>query len=206
MIQLAKPKKINQFKSLLSLTKASFIGMIRNPSTIFFNFFFPFIFIVIFGSLSGDNIKFDIGVREKSMKEGLLYESFEKINTLNLITNENNDQLDEKLEKGRISTAITITPEQPEFNGMPIKYNIHIEKSSASPDEASTVASIIEKVVDSINETTQNGDLKIVSLSESNIEGRKFTQIDFILPGQLAFALLSNALFGMTFSLITLKK
>jgi ABC-2 type transport system permease protein len=44
------------------------------------------------------------------------------------------------------------------------------------------------------------------SLDTVNVEGRKFTQIDFILPGQLAFALLSNALFGMAFGFISLKK
>ncbi|MDD5015967.1 MAG: hypothetical protein PHW73_12890, partial [Atribacterota bacterium] len=69
-----KPKGI---KALLALSKASFLAMLRNPTNIFFNFFFPFIFIVIFGSLNYENVTFSIGVREESLKEGTLYQALQ---------------------------------------------------------------------------------------------------------------------------------
>jgi ABC-2 type transport system permease protein len=37
------------------------------------------------------------------------------------------------------------------------------------------------------------------------VEGRKFTQIDFILPGQLAFMLLTTGVYAVVFTLITLR-
>lgn len=58
--------KKNDFTAYLGLLKASLLSTFRNPTSVFFNFFFPFIFITIFGVLSYDNIKFEIAVYKES--------------------------------------------------------------------------------------------------------------------------------------------
>ena len=45
-----------------------------------------------------------------------------------------------------------------------------------------------------------------VKLQEQKIEGRQARYIDFALPGQIGFSLLSTAIFGTVFGLIYLKK
>jgi ABC-2 type transport system permease protein len=210
MKYLATSKNVNQIRVMLALTKAAVIASLRNPTTIFFNFFFPFVFIGIFGMLDNDNIKIDLAIRAGSVKSGPAYEALKKVDTLVILDNLSDDQINDKLNKGRLSAALNIveedtivTPGQPAIK----TYKLTLEKSAASPQTASVISSIVDKVGTSINSVAQ-GDkaFKMVTLTETVVAGRKFSQIDFILPGQLAFALLMNALFGMSFGLITLKK
>ncbi len=74
MKKITDYKKPNNLRALLGLTKASIISTLRSPTALFFNFFFPFIFIIIFGLLSQGEMVFDVGIRNESLKSGKLYE------------------------------------------------------------------------------------------------------------------------------------
>lgn len=209
MKKLTITHKSGQLKAFLALTKASIINSLRNPTSLFFNFFFPFIFISIFGLLSPSNVTFDVAVTQNSLKSGVLYETLSKIEVLHLITDKTDDQIQDDLKKGKIPMAITI-----QENGflsinsttkVP-KYSIELSTSAADPSGASTTSSIVNSVIASMNLSGTTSKNLLVSKSEKVIEGRKYSQIDFILPGQLAFALLTNALFGIAFTFISYRK
>lgn len=210
MKTLNNTHKVSQFKVLMALTKAAFLSSLRNPSMVFFNFFFPFVFIVIFGMLDQGSVKYDLAMRSVSVSTGPVYETIKKIDILNIQEGKTDNAIDESLKKGQIPAALTIVEIPPVMDGekpvMPATYKLKLEKSTASPQSAEVIATILDKVNNSINEAANPNSLKLVTLDSVDVVGRKFTQIDFILPGQLAFALLTNALFGMAFGFIALKK
>src|SRR3990167_7382067 len=216
-------KQPNQIKVALALAKASFLSTLRNPTSLFFSFFFPFIFISVFGLLGQGKQTFDIGVREASLQKGPFYEALQNIEVVKLVTNLSNDNLDEKLKKGEIPVVITISEngtavpknitgeptdnsKDPAPNRQLSKQSILIEKSAAAPEEAQTVSSILTSIAQSINSQSTPESLKLIDLNETTVEGRKFTRIDFILPGQLSFSLLSNAMFGIAITFVTMRK
>jgi ABC-2 type transport system permease protein len=192
-------QKVSQVKATLALARASFFASIRNPSTIFFSFLFPFIFIVVFGLIGRGSVSFEVALRSNSLKEGPVYESLDKIEALDLITDKSDDEIDEGLKKGQIPVALTINQEEN-------KFVVNAEKSAGDPQNANTVMSIINTVISQINNPENGSSPRIVNINETVVEGRKYEQIDFILPGQLAFALLSTGVFGIAFTFISLKK
>jgi ABC-2 type transport system permease protein len=192
-------RKVSQVKATLALARASFFASIRNPSTIFFSFLFPFIFIVVFGLIGNSDVSFEIALRSGSLKEGPIYEALDGIEALDLATDKTDEEIDEELKKGQLPIALTITREGN-------RYILDVEKSAADPADANTVMTIINTVSYQINNPNDSDNSNVITINETEIAGRKFKQIDFILPGQLAFALLSTGVFGIAFTFIALKK
>lgn len=206
-----QPKKPSQLRAFFALTKASIISSLRNPTSLFFNFFFPFIFIVIFGMLGQGERNYQVAIRPESLREGPIYEVVSNVEVFKVLLDENNQTIDDKLSKGQLSTAITITRNQAQSQtqdsrGVSPMYFLKIESSAAAPQDAFTISSILDKAVMELNTPADGEIAKLVEVTQISIEGRKYEQIDFILPGQLAFALLTNALFGISFTLVSLKK
>jgi ABC-2 type transport system permease protein len=209
MKQIKNITKVNNLRALLALTKISFLRSLRNPSSLFFNFFFPFIFIALFGVLGEGSKTYTIGIRPSSVKTGPVYETLKTINVFKLDTEFTDAQLDDKLKKGQIPVALTIK-ENGEIQVAPNvkmpKYDLLIETSKGSPMDVGVISPILEKVVDKINNPEQQNQTKLIEVKQVSVEGRQYKQIDFILPGQLAFALLTNALFGISFTFISMRK
>lgn len=209
MVNKKEIKKPRQIVSFLAMTKASVLMTLRNPTSLFFNFLFPFIFITIFGLLNWENAKFDLVVKPNSMKTGIVYEALQKVDALNLVTDKNEEQILDGLKKGQVAVTLDIQ-ETGTFNiapgvDMPV-YDVHLESSAGAPQAANSITSIVNAVIGQINASVSQNAPKVVNETQSVVEGRKYKQIDFVLPGQLAFALLSNALFGISFTIMMYKK
>ena len=212
-------KKYSSLRGLVALTKSTIITSLRNPTSLFFNFFFPFIFIVIFGILGQGDMKYTVAVRPDSIREGVLYDAIRGIELIELVEL-SNEEIDDQLEKGQLSTAIKVVeldpliiyedlPPQvarmPEVRVLLIGLGLKL-KALLHPEYANTVSTILNKIVQDINNPTIQDENRLVVVNETLIEGRKYEQIDFILPGQLAFALFSNAIFGLSFSFFSMRK
>jgi len=126
-----------------------------------------------------------------------------------LVTDKSEEQIQEGLKKGQVAVAMDIQ-ETGSVNiapglDMPL-YDVHLDSSAGAPQAAGSITSIVNAVVGQINASMSQNALKVVNETQSVVEGRKYQQIDFVLPGQLAFALLSNALFGISFTIMMYKK
>jgi len=198
--------KHSQLLAYVQLTKASILTSMRNKTTLFFNFFFPFIFITIFGMLNYGDVTFDIAIRQGSKTEGVFYEALKKVEVLKLITDKSDEQITDDLKKGRTAVALTIKEVPSVAKNVPTTYNVSVERSTAAPQSASSIVSIMDTVIGSINNAAAQTNFTLVSQSTAFVEGRQYKQIDFILPGQLAFALIMNALFGIAFTFVTYRK
>jgi ABC-2 type transport system permease protein len=200
------PKKANNVRAWLTLARFSFMAGLRNPSSVFFGFLFPLIFISIFGLLGQNQGTYDLVTRPDSTNTGAVYEALTKIESINLITDSTNTEIDDQLKKGQIPAALTITEEkQTTPLGEYSTYDLELELSVAANQNAQVVKSIVDAVTKEINSAANTNQVTIVNLEETMVEGRKFTQIDFILPGQLAFMLLTTGVYAVVFTLITLR-
>ena len=109
------------------------------------------------------------------------------------------------LEKGRISAIINILKETE--SGKPL--SIHLKTSEAvNPQNISVIRSILDGVIKGINEkqfaTTPS--VAVISNEVVKVPGRIYRTIDFILPGQLGFSLLSAGVFGVAFIFFGLRQ
>jgi len=185
---------------MLSITKASLHSIVRNPSAVVFNLVFPLIFIIVFGFISGGGIKIDVAVENGSDTDNPVFKNLENTHTLNLITDKPTDAMNTDLEKGRVDALINIRKRE---NG---KLQINLKTTKASLDGGSIFKMMLNEIIDKQNLKMTKTDIPMTELKEEVVEGRKFKTIDFILPGQLGFSLLSAGVFGTAFIFISLRQ
>jgi len=196
-------KKYSNFKAMMAITKASLNSIKRNPSSIIFSLIFPLIFIIVFGFISGSGLKIDTGVTVKSDKNNPVYEALQKISNINLETDLSDEDLNNKLERGKIDVLLSITKN--ETGKMPA-YIIEVKSNKAAPDRAGLFRLLLDDVVNKVNFSASGSTIKAAEIREQVVEGRIYKTIDFILPGQLGFAILGAGVFGTAFVFLSLRE
>ena len=191
-------KKPGQWRAFLALTYYSFRAQTRNPATFFFGFIFPVVFISIFGLIGGNVQKMKLGLADTSDTGNAVVETLKKQSFITLETGKKSD-LEKKVIQGKIVGIIEVTKEDK-------GYTVSLLQSSAFPQESATVRSLITSTVDKTNLQISGITDPPVKLKEEEISGRKPRYIDYAVPGQIGFALLSTAIFGTVFGFIYLKK
>jgi len=195
-----KDIKYNHLRAMLSLTKASLKAMTRNPSAVVFNLVFPLIFILVFGFIGGSSFKIDVVFEKNSDTSNYIYRELTNRNTISIIKNLDYDAAFSELEKGRIDAVINIE------NSPSGQQIVSLKTTKASPERGSILKVIISEIVNKQNLAYSEAQVPKTELKEIEIEGRRYKTIDFILPGQLGFSLLSAGVFGTAFIFISLRQ
>ncbi len=207
-IQLAKePGLLSQVPKIWSMTYYAFKASLRNPATFAFGFIFPIVFISVFGLISsGDAISAKIGIPSGSVEQTPVLKALDAIAPIE-ISRGDEKELREKLTRGQIDGLLTIQINQDrnqEADGT--LYIVKLESSNANPQTAGAVQALVSGVVDKLNLGLSGVKSPPVTYESKQVSGREFRYIDYALPGQIGFALLSTAIFGTAFGLIFLKK
>jgi ABC-2 type transport system permease protein len=114
-------------------------------------------------------------------------------------------ELNEDIEKGRITAVINIQKNNAETP----PYIIHLTSAeSVNPQNLQVLKSILESIVANINKDRYPRTPTFAAINENvqKIPGRTYRSIDFILPGQLGFSLLSAGVFGVAFLFYNLRQ
>lgn len=193
-------KKYSNLRATLAIAKASFTSIIRSPSAVIFSLMFPLVFIVVFGFVGEGGIKVKVGIHEGCDRENPIFMALKQIKVVKLIE-DNNSNLISNLEKGRIDAIINISKNP--YSKSPL-YIIYLSTTKASPEKGNIFKSILNNISYVINNRSATV-TPIVSLDETVVEGRQYKMIDFILPGQLGFSLLSSGVFGTAFVFVSLR-
>ncbi len=190
-------KHPGQWHAYLAIAWYSLRAQTRNPATFFFGFIFPLVFISIFGLIGGSTQKLSVGVEtQDSNKKIIAVLKKQPYLTFQIDTK---PMLEKQLIQGKLAGIIhEQTNNQVEV--------ISVTTSSANPLESSPLIASIQGVVDRTNLKLAGVTNPPIALQFHEVSGRQFRYIDFALPGQIGFALLSTALFGTVFGLIYLKK
>ena len=193
-------KNYSNIKAMLAITKASLKALVRNPSAVIFNLLFPLIFIIVFGFISGGEFNIDVAIETGSDENNAVIKSLEKIKSLRLVKNQSSAEIMSKLERGKLDAVIKIYKNE---KGSEV---VNLKTTKASLEGGNIFRMMLSQIIDKQNLALFKSDIPMTELKEEIVEGRKFKTIDFILPGQLGFSLLSAGVFGTAFIFISLRQ
>ena len=188
---------------MMAITRASLISIFKNPSSVVFSLLFPLIFIIVFCFIGGGGGKFDIGITSASDRNNPVYQKLKNVANFRINENVPDDVLITELEKGQLDALLSIKINP---GGSVSKYTVEISTNNAKPEMANLCKLILMHVIDKVNLRESQQAPPTVEVKELNIEGRLFRMIDFILPGQLGFSILSAGVFGTAFLLMSLRE
>jgi ABC-2 type transport system permease protein len=197
----------SQIKAMLAITKASLRSIMRSPSTVVFSIIFPFVFIGVFGFIgnSGGKQRFTIVVATGSDTNNFLYQSLQKTDGIKLVHESTVVDLAMDEQKGRIAGKIEIKKNP----GSIFPYDIRLTSTSSSNDKWPQIKNLIESKINEVSIQLYPNRPAYASFNfnyENDIKViRQYKTIDFILPGQLGFSLLSAGVFGVAFMFYNLR-
>ena len=183
-------------KATLALAKASFRSIMRSPSAVVFTLAFPLIFILVFGFLGGGGTRIDVGIAPGSDINNPVETMLEKTGMIRLVKDKSKEEFDKLLEKGNVDAIVDI---QRKVNSS--AYSVNVVYTSASRDKGGILKSVLNNLF--YDKTLKPA---VAEIKESTITGREYKTIDFILPGQLGFSLLSTGVFGTAFVFLSLRQ
>lgn len=197
----------SQLRAMLAITKASLRGQFRSPSAVLFSFAFPFIFILVFGFI-GKNAGvpvYKIALAKNCDTTNALYDSIKKSSNIKIMHFASDQELRENLVKGKLAGVLTISK-----NSIPLPaYRYTLSTTSASNDKWPQLLPVISSIVNAIsNQQYVNRPSYAVADFDAarDVEViREYKTIDFVLPGQLGFSLLSAGVFGVAFMFFNLR-
>jgi ABC-2 type transport system permease protein len=198
---MTNDKPYSNFKATLAIAKASFRSIVRSPSSVVFTLLFPLIFILVFGFISGGGvISVDVGVAKTNDTINPVYQALKRVSVVKLIHNQTQQEMQTNLQKGTIDAILNI-----QKNTKPPYFTVNIEYSKASGDKENILKSALNNIFFQINTHMPDAPPPVAEIKEATITGREYKTIDFILPGQLGFSLLSTGVFGTAFVFLSLR-
>jgi ABC-2 type transport system permease protein len=200
----------NNLRAMLAISQASFRAILKSPSAVIFTIFFPLIFIVVFGFIKGGSIKLDVGINPGCDTTSFTYKNFTGLPNIRIEKNKSAVDLNNLLLRGRVDAILDIKHEANNNSEV-----IELITSKASREKGMFVKSILVNMVDkqNLNYIRQYSKISDSSQStlpaeikETEVQGREYKTIDFILPGQLGFSILSAGVFGTAFIFFSLRQ
>ena len=198
-------KGYSQFTAMLAITRASLRSILRSPSAVVFSIAFPMVFILVFGFLgNGGKVSVSVAFAPNSDTANPVYAALKQVAGLKIVRKDA-QVVKEELEKGRLAALISIQP-----SGVAnAPYTISLTSSEAvQPQNIEVLQSILNAVIAGINRSNypDNPTIALISKEVNKVPGRAYRTIDFILPGQLGFSLLSSGVFGVAFLFFNLRQ
>lgn len=199
--------KYSQNRAMWAITKASLRSTMRSPSAIVFSFVFPFVFIMIFGFIGGGSgmQAFNIVLAPNADTTNVFFKEFSKIDGVRIVQYTSDEALQKAKQKGKVAAILHID----KTNDSLRPYQVRIQSTTASNHKWPQVKSIIESTIAKVDREAYPNRPGVAGFEFDYLRDvtyiRKFQTIDFILPGQLGFSLMSAAIFGVAFMFYNLR-
>ncbi|MBE7175504.1 MAG: ABC transporter permease [Mucilaginibacter polytrichastri] len=187
-------------KAILAMARASFISTLRSPAAVVFTLAFPLIFILVFGFIGGGGITVDVGLAPKSDTANPVYQALKHVPMVKFVQKPEKD-MQADLEKGRMDALLNI---RKNGAGTPA-FVADVTYTRAAVQKGGVFRSVLTNILYSVNRTADASAPKVAEARETTVSGREYKTIDFILPGQLGFSLLSTGVFGTAFVFVSLR-
>ncbi|RYZ97633.1 MAG: ABC transporter permease, partial [Sphingobacteriaceae bacterium] len=193
--------KYSNTRATLAIAKASLKSILRSPSAVIFSLAFPLIFILVFGFIGGGGISVKVGIIKGSDTVSPVYQILKGVKVVHLVTAMPEDEMLKELQKGHIDAIIDVTKNP----AAAPPYIVNVKYTKASLEKGNILKSILNNIFYNINFRKENTPPPVAELRETTVSGREYKTIDFILPGQLGFSLLSTGVFGTAFVFLSLR-
>ncbi len=188
-----------QLRPYVALTWYALKAAIRNKATLFFSLIFPIVLISVFGLIGNSSQSFKIGLPEEKDQNSPMVVAIKHISAIKTEVAPQ-DQLSQELKRGKLDGILVVNPK---LTG---GYDVTVFTSSANPAASGTVQSLVRGIVDQSNLRLSGVVNPPITYENKEVAGRKSRYIDFILPGQIGFSLLTTALFTTVFGFIALRR
>ena len=196
--------KYSNFRAMRAMIQASLQAILRSPSAIVFTIAFPLIFILVFGFLgNGSHFSIEVASAPGSDTTSPLYQVLRHVEVLKWVGSKDTANISKLLKQGDIVATIAIK-KQPE--GQKPEYIIMLNAASSELNKAKQLEGLINNIVQMQDPEMRKRQAEIVATSLQVSEVREYKSIDFILPGQLSFSLMSSGVFGTAFVFFNLRQ
>jgi ABC-2 type transport system permease protein len=193
-------KQYSQTRAMLAVIKASLKGQLRSPMSLVFGFFFPFLFILIFGTSNRSMPAVKVAFSQKTDTASALYKAIVSVPSI-ITVKDTGKLLQDQFIRGRVTAVIDIE------NDTSLPCRVNIASTTASADRIGFLRSILEGVVKRADDQFFKNRPSVARLNFAPAQsGRIYRDIDFVLPGQLGFSLLAAGLFGVAFLFFNLRE
>ncbi|MFO7881632.1 MAG: ABC transporter permease [Kosmotogaceae bacterium] len=181
---------MNKVKQFLSISSAFTKETFRNKVEVFFTFFFPLIFLIMFGTFFGGSEKLSNISAGIYIDKGVENVSLDilKSDGTDLLSYQEKNELYKDVEEGTVDTGIIVELEEIIF----IYKEGDISKTSTIKLLQNTYKTQIEEAFNHVNKIVEVSN-HAVSLGESE----SVSQSDFIMAGVIAISILSSGLFSV---------
>ena len=199
--------KYNQVRAMLAITKASLRSITRSPSAVIFSFVFPFIFILVFGFIGNGagRQSYKIVIDPASDTTNDLYKAIKSAEAVKILRYASLSDQKKDLDEGKIAGIVMIS----KSNNSSSPYQVRLRGTSSGGDQWPQLKSLLEKKISEVSDKKYANRPTYAVFDFDNkrdiTEIREYKTIDFILPGQLGFSLLSTGVFGVAFMFFNLR-
>lgn len=195
----------SQVKAMLAITKGSLIATFRSPSAVLFSIGFPLIFILVFGFIGGSGgPNYKVVLDKTGDTSNILLDALRKQSNIKFITDKTDAENQSDLVKGRIVGILKI--EKVSAPNSNVEYLIHFKSTTASADKFASFLPLLENIISKIDKIQFAERQTVAKVVPDIVQVREYRTIDFILPGQLGFSLLSAGVFGVAFLFFNLRQ
>ncbi|SHL63166.1 ABC-2 type transport system permease protein [Chitinophaga jiangningensis] len=196
--------KYSQWRAMLAITKGSLRATFRSPSSVVFSLAFPLVFILVFGFIGNSTVSVKVGVDRHTDISTTYFKQLAANKTLKLITDDSEAEMAEDLKKGNLVAILNIE-QQPGTDGQE-HYKLHVKTSTATdPNKKGILIAALRAVTGQLDSQVYPRP-SVATIIPEEVPGRIYKTIDFILPGQLGFALMSGAVFTTAFLFFGLRQ
>jgi ABC-2 type transport system permease protein len=194
----------SQTKAMLAITKASLKSIFRSPSAVIFSFVFPFIFIIVFGFVGGGGRApvYKIAIAPGSDTANVFFDSIRNSKQFRIVQFADTAELRSTLIKGRMAGILAVR----KTNLANPVYAYTITTTTANRDQWPQLIPLLASINNAVSNAAYAGRpsfARFEGVQEETV--REYSTIDFILPGQLGFSLLSSGVFGVAFVFFNLR-
>ena len=198
----------SQIRAMLSISRASFRAITRNPSAVIFSFVFPFIFILVFGFI-GDRAgmqHYSVCFTGNTDTLNPLYLSLKANPAIKINYYDDEESRSKALSKGQLHAVLSIEKNE---NGISAPYQLRMRSTSSNNDKWPQLQQLLNASLNTLSDKQFPNRPRFAELDfqpNRDVEQvREYKTIDFILPGQLGFSLLSAGVFGVAFMFFNLR-
>ncbi len=110
--ETGRRKSTDQLRATLTLSKSSLLATLRSPTSVVFSILFPVVFILVFGSMVGDQTpSMKLALAPGCDTANLIFKALEKIPSITLQRNLSPAEQSDALQKGRLTAILRIVPD-----------------------------------------------------------------------------------------------
>ncbi|GGV37146.1 antibiotic ABC transporter permease [Actinomadura cremea] len=186
---------MSTFASFKSLSRAMFLGFVRDRGALAFTILFPLMFLVIFAGIFGSQTTSKVEVLRVGsvpVVERAVAAAPDELGEVMEVTRASDRAAAlREVEKGDVSAVV-------EQRG----HELVVHYSAADQVRAGTVRSLMNQIVQSSN-VAATGQAPAYSMSSRQVEDDSMNAIQFFTPSLLGWALASAGVFGASQTLVT---